>query len=186
MTFITAPNPYYEKQWLTETVAINTHSYIAELGCREGDFTLAILAGMGDSGRLCCIDLYQENELSERIEEKQIEYVVNFLRNTQLYQDRIALMIAETEKAVAMLRDELFDIVFIDASHRYSAVKKDIDLWWPTLKLNGIMIGHDADSFVWNKTYIEMDYYDGNHHGVAKAIVEKFGIENITRGVARM
>ncbi len=55
------------------------------------------------------------------------------------------------------------NFVFIDADHSYEAVKKDIDAWWPLVKDNGILAGHD---------------YDHNNRGwpgVYKAVHEKFG-----------
>jgi hypothetical protein len=52
------------------------------------------------------------------------------------------------------------DMVFIDGSHEYEDVKRDIDYWWGQLKLGGLMCGHDND---WP--------------GVVQAIKEKFGSE---------
>lgn len=37
-----------------------------------------------------------------------------------------------------------FDMIFIDGDHRYEAVKKDVDQWWPKLAVNGVMFIHDS------------------------------------------
>ncbi len=52
-----------------------------------------------------------------------------------------------------------FDFIFIDATHSYKAVIEDITIWYPKLKIGGTICGHD---------------FGGGHHGVIKAVSEKF------------
>jgi len=40
-------------------------------------------------------------------------------------------------------KDHTLDFVFIDADHSYSAVKQDLELWFPKIKPGGIIAGHD-------------------------------------------
>lgn len=43
-----------------------------------------------------------------------------------------------------MLDDEdKRDLIFIDALHDYEHVKQDIALWWPKVRIGGILAGHD-------------------------------------------
>ena len=42
-----------------------------------------------------------------------------------------------------MFPDKYFDLVYIDADHRYEAVSQDIKVWMPKVKDNGILCGHD-------------------------------------------
>jgi predicted O-methyltransferase YrrM len=39
--------------------------------------------------------------------------------------------------------DVLYDVVFVDADHRYEPVKKDFGQWYPRVKAGGIIIFHD-------------------------------------------
>lgn len=39
--------------------------------------------------------------------------------------------------------DEFFDWVYIDGDHRYEAVKRDINDWYPKVKTGGYLTGHD-------------------------------------------
>lgn len=54
--------------------------------------------------------------------------------------------------------DNSLDFVFVDASHDYESVKKDLEAWTPKVKPGGVMCGHDIHS-----------------EGVKSAVEEKFG-----------
>ena len=65
--------------------------------------------------------------------------------------------------------DASLDFVFIDASHDYESVKKDIEAWYPKVKDNGIISGHD---------YFNSKEF-GGPYGVKQAIDEFFESKNI-------
>lgn len=67
---------------------------------------------------------------------------------------------ADSVAASQKFPDGFFDFVFIDADHKYKAVKADIQAWLPKVKAGGI-IGGD-------------DYVDG-WPGVVQAVNEAFG-----------
>ena len=54
---------------------------------------------------------------------------------------------------------------YIDASHKYQDVKKDIVGWWNRLQMNGILAGHD---------------YHSEHQGVIDAVNEFADENNLT------
>ena len=62
--------------------------------------------------------------------------------------------------------DGYFDMVYIDASHFYADVKRDIELWLPKVKKGKFMGGHD--------------YADGRFAGVKKAVNEVFSDRQIS------
>ena len=75
---------------------------------------------------------------------------------------KLHIIRATSERAAkSMFLNEFFDLVFIDADHRYEAVKKDIELWYPKVKINGLLTGHDYGA---RKTF-----------GVKQAVDEAFG-----------
>jgi predicted O-methyltransferase YrrM len=43
--------------------------------------------------------------------------------------------------------DGSLDFVFIDATHTYDAVSRDIAAWWPKVKPGGLLAGHDYIHF---------------------------------------
>jgi hypothetical protein len=55
--------------------------------------------------------------------------------------------------------DNSLDVVYIDMTHTYDAVKRDIQHWLPKVKSGGYISGHDYDNF---------------HTGVKRAVDEYF------------
>lgn len=74
--------------------------------------------------------------------------------------DRLQLLRLTSEQAAATVADASQDFVFIDADHRYEAVKRDIELWLPKVRHGGLIAGHD---------------FTAGWPGVQKAVVEAFG-----------
>lgn len=71
-------------------------------------------------------------------------------------------VITTSELASEQFKDESLDAIYIDGSHKYEDVKKDLILWIPKVKKGGIISGHD---------YIM--------HEVNKAVNEVVGMKNI-------
>src|SRR5690242_17204770 len=65
-----------------------------------------------------------------------------------------------SEKAIDLIPGS-FDMIFIDAMHRYEDVKADILRWWPRVNQGGVLCMHD--------------YGHGDFPGVKQAADEVFG-----------
>jgi hypothetical protein len=78
----------------------------------------------------------------------------------QKYPGRCHLKLTSTEHAAKSFPDSWADFIFIDAGHSYNAVKKDIEMWLPKLKIGGWFGGHD---------------YHQEWPGLIKAVNEAFG-----------
>ena len=61
-------------------------------------------------------------------------------------------------EASEMFNDDSLNFVFLDSSHEYSETKKEIIKWYPKLKDDCILAGHD--------------FYSEENPGVQKAVVE--------------
>lgn len=57
--------------------------------------------------------------------------------------DNVTIHKGNTVEMANEFRDGSLDFVYVDASHGYESVKKDIKAWMPKLKSTGIMGGHD-------------------------------------------
>ena len=69
-------------------------------------------------------------------------------------------IISKSHEAAKEFDDFSVDSIFIDAGHSYESVKKDIECWYPKMKKNSIISGHD---------------YTEGWPGVMKAVNEFFG-----------
>lgn len=124
-------------------------SHFVEIGCYEGQSLLYLIREkmkIGKELKITAIDHFKG----------QSEGRLNtFHHNLASYREEFNLMIMDSVKAANYFRSA--DFVFIDASHDYESVKKDILAWLP--KCNGIIAGHDYPAY----------------NGVVTAVDEIFG-----------
>jgi len=83
-----------------------------------------------------------------------------FMSNLFKVQDKFNVIVDESCNAAKQFEDGSLDFVFIDASHSYENVRKDIIAWLPKVKVGGILAGHD---------------YGNGYEGVIQAVDEIFG-----------
>ena len=55
----------------------------------------------------------------------------------------VTIMQLDSLKAAPKFTDGYFDFVYIDAAHNFEAVKNDILAWFPKVKADGVLGGHD-------------------------------------------
>lgn len=89
-----------------------------------------------------------------------VDYYSIALENLNPIIDKINLIKNDSINESEKYPDNYFDIVYIDASHDYESVKKDIIAWLPKVKDGGIICGDD---------------YVGGWPGVVKAVNEVIG-----------
>lgn len=77
------------------------------------------------------------------------QLLIKFLNNinTAKVSKYIHTLKMTSEEASLLFDNEEVNFVFIDASHDYDSVNKDIQLWKPKIKKGGILAGHDI---AWN------------------------------------
>jgi len=62
---------------------------------------------------------------------------------TKFAEDRRFTLRESSPSAAVRFHEGSLDFVFIDADHRYEAVRDDIRAWWPKLRSGGALCGHD-------------------------------------------
>ena len=138
-----------------------------ELGCFKGKSTSFIVTEILNQKRdvdFIAVDSFEgatnstdTNEVKAYNGISDIEE--DFKKNTSHLKYAFSTYKSLSHEAVDIFSDKDVDCLFIDAGHSYEAVKKDIEAWLPKMKPNGIIAGHDYNSWA----------------GVKKAVDEKFG-----------
>ena len=136
-----------ELNWLRSAASKVTR--ILELGSWKGRSTAALAEGLKD-GQIICIDTWRgsDNERVQDIAKKDgdpiwVEFSHNHAQN--LATGKVKALRMTTLQGLAHLArvDCKFDLIFIDADHRYEAVKADIAEALKILAPGGVLCGHD-------------------------------------------
>ena len=123
-----------------------TNSRFVEVGSWKGKSTAFMCAEIAHSGKdieFFCIDTWAgsiEHQGYKDLDKLYFTFLDNMRPLEHLY---FPLKITSKE-ASRKFKDESLDFVFIDASHEYEDVLEDIKLWYPKVKKEGILAGHDC------------------------------------------
>ena len=118
-----------------------------EIGSWKGRSACFIAVEIYNSAKdikLFCVDTWKgSDEHTDLAEIKNDELYDIFTKNIEPVKNIIIPIRKSSLDAVVDFPDEYFDFIFIDASHDYDNVSKDIRAWFPKLKKNGFFAGHD-------------------------------------------
>ncbi len=84
--------------------------------------------------------------------------------------DNVTIIKNNSIDAAVTFNDKYFDIVYIDAGHSYESVKEDLAAWYPKIKPEGIISGHDYTDTPKNKS---------KQFGIVKAVDEFCKTKNL-------
>jgi len=178
---------------------------ILQIGCAQGSDAVAIAKILKlpmINGKLHVIDWFKGNLTVDTQEEWAYNENNSESWKSHLWSeakkfkvdDIITVFEGDSREVIHHMKDEYYDMVFIDGGHEYSIVKSDIENGYKKLKPGGIMVLDDVsgeDDFYekYNlqdapNEVIEVDTYqfdDGSmfHAGVIKAVKEFFGSDII-------
>jgi len=135
---------------------------IAEIGIWDSTNMKRVLEDCGDIiSQYWAIDFWQPSNHSSYVDvpmEKWDElyaYACKFMR----WYPQLCVVRMSSLEAARLFPEKYFDIVFIDADHKYESVMANIKTWSPLIKEGGLIMGHDRNK---------------HHPGVVKAITECF------------
>ena len=142
-------------KFLAKLIKENKYRRIAEIGVKEGYNARNILNEV-KLDRFYLVDIMIPKDA------------------VSLKQKCIRRLVMTSVKASGKFKDGSLDLVFIDADHKYKSVRKDIEVWLPKIKKDGIISGHDYGG-------------GGEKRGIEKAIREKFGTNfNLQREIRKI
>jgi predicted O-methyltransferase YrrM len=162
-----------------------TNIKIADIGCWTG-LSTAVFANIAEEykGEVCAIDWFQGSEATN------LDWAGKYYNIKKIFEDnlqsldllkRIKIINLPSDLAVQQFPDEYFDVVFLDADHRYKWIKEDINRWLPKVKKGGLLCGHDCEVVINNgidnlmQIYGSKDIIEVIHLGVCKAVGELGG-----------
>ncbi len=129
----------------------DNNSHFVEVGTflgRSASYMAVEIINSNKDIKFDCIDTWEGSEgLMEHESIKAGTLYEDFLKNVDSVKHIINPVRLTSYDASQKYDDNSLDFIFIDASHDYENVKLDINSWYPKLKPNKILAGHDYKSF---------------------------------------
>jgi len=119
-------------QLCLDLVKLGTDLEGVEIGSLYGESTNIFLS-FPHIKKLTCVDLTIQSRFTKRL--------ANWIADKRVHPLEMG-----SATAADLFEDSSLDFVYIDADHSYAAVKSDLEAWYPKLKPNGILSGHDYGS----------------------------------------
>lgn len=141
----------------------------AEIGVQRGLFSKEILSKW-PSGHLTLIDAWEyisDNTYDDIANVSNDQHLNNMKiaeENVLPFFGRYKIIKGYSNKIYSIFPDKYFDLVYLDANHKYEYVYEDILLWINKVKLGGYLCGHD---------YVDGNLNEGNF-GVKSAVLDFF------------
>ena len=145
--------PHFGEDWFTYpefykqmVERFSSGSKFVEVGCWKGKSSSYMAVEIVNSGKnieFYCVDHFLGDD-GAGWNSDLYEIFTNNMKPVERYYNVFRMPSVEAAKK---FEDESLDFVFIDASHDYENVKKDIDAWKSKVKIGGIFAGHDYNNF---------------------------------------
>ncbi len=128
--------------------SLGLFGYGIEIGVSEGNYSDIIIKNFKLS-KVYLLDAWKnfdESEYKDVTNENQSiqdKRYLNVIERFKSYGERVEVIRGDAREEFKRFADDFFDFVYIDANHKYEAVKEDIKNWYPKTKVGGIFAGHD-------------------------------------------
>jgi len=114
---------------------------IVELGSYLGASSCFLAAAaLENSGRLFCVDTWQNDGMSEGPRDTYQQ----FLSNTLRFKEVIVPIRKRSEEAALNFHPDAIDLLFVDSDHNYEAVVRDLYAWLPKTRPGAWLLMHDS------------------------------------------
>ena len=142
-------------QTIAKRIQRDKNVVVAEIGVLEGELSKMVLDNHSNVTYIQ-VDRWQAYSEEEQAREnnspmsfRQQKYFddakKNNFQNIEKHIKRVKIIEDDSVNAANEIADETIDICFIDAAHSYIGVTNDITAWFPKVKKNGWIGGHDID-----------------------------------------
>lgn len=137
----------YEDLYSNMVKKFNSGSHFVEVGTWKGMSACYMAVEIINSGKdikFDCVDTWDFVETSKEIAKSQFNNLFKiFKSNIEPVKNNIGIVKSLSWDGAKNYKDNSLDFVFIDAGHDYESVTKDLKAWYPKIKNDGIIAGHD-------------------------------------------
>lgn len=169
---------------LQQVLALEVGSWT---GCSSYFLVKAINSLTSGKGILYCLDTWQGSPYPGYDIANHIDIFSNFkgyMSYLGVY-DHIKPIMSDSKIGFEIIKDDIFDIVFIDGDHRYDGAYADMQNAIKKIKSGGLLIGHDGNGyaddlpaeFLMDNLDKDCAFFTGKQYscGVLKALHDLFG-----------
>ena len=118
-------------EFIGSLIKLHSCTNVLEIGVFEGQTGLAMMEALPKKGHYSCIDITDENYRDD--------FKTKLKKHTSL--------IGSSFDLLPTLKNNSFDLIFIDSVHEYDHLKQEFALCENLLKQNGLIVLHDAILF---------------------------------------
>jgi len=168
-------------------IGLKKNMIVIEIGSWKGMSTSVLAKAIVDwNGKVYAVDHWKGNDGVTHYMQAQTDDILSIFRLNMknLNLDNVFPMVMSSFDASMVFKDEVADLIFIDADHRYTNIMADLKMWLPKIKKGGIISGHDCEDKYTNfgtyhkliDEHCEEDVIVGIcHAGIVKALYDNFG-----------
>lgn len=143
----------HNKEWYNEKVRNIKNGLIVETGVYGG----ASLLSIADTCKENNNEIHGIDPWDWDMDHLTLMRGLNIILQKLKYNNFVRLIKRNSLNVVSRYADNSVDLVFIDTSHKYKNTLNEMNGWYPKIKKNGILSGHD---------------YESEFHGVIQAVNE--------------
>lgn len=160
-------NWFNYEDFYTRAAQAEAYKVYVEVGVWKGHSVRHLVKELQKTNKefyVYAVDLWdrlpKDNELWEKYPEQMpiLRSIYNYNLIKSNTRKDVFDMICDSVEAAEKFKDETIDFCFIDASHDYESALKDLEAWFPKVRKDGVLAGHDI-----------------NHEPVWRAVHEFFG-----------
>lgn len=137
------PNWFHHGPQILDLLEQHQPIVCVELGSNRGCSAIAVARLLRTwGGTLSCVDCWKRDATLTPSEVGVETFIANVAAAGVA--DSIRIVHATTLEAARQWRDEI-DYLYVDADHSYAGCTRDLELWWPFVKVGGLVAGDDYD-----------------------------------------
>jgi hypothetical protein len=125
-----------------------------EIGVHDGSHAIELYENLNIK-QLYLVDIWEN--FNQEGQNSNYNFSYEITKNKFKDKKNVIIIKGDSVEIAKTFKSNSLDFVYIDANHQYEYVKKDIEAWYPKIKDNGYIAGHD---------------YGGYWKGVKKAVDE--------------